>query len=339
MGSNQSYLVCIRCSTYNHAPYIEDALNGFTMQQTTFPYIAMVVDDASTDGEQKVIASYVDKYFDLNDQDVAYQEETDYAHITYAQHKTNKNCYIVVLLLKENHYQSGRNSKKIGYLATWRDYAKYEAICEGDDYWIDPLKLQKQVDFLETNPEYGMCYTRAKKYYHKDDKFGGTIGQANTEYLQVLKENTIPTLTVVANKSLIFRYRKEIKPETRNWKMGDYPMWLWFAHFSKIKFLDQVTSVYRILPNSASHSNAFLTKEKFVQSIFEIKLFFAEKYSPNLITMIEDQRNNSLMTNAMMYGLYAKAIEYYNLINHKTFKHLLKYLMCRYPILMKLYKG
>ena len=65
---NNGYLVGIRCYTYNHAPYIEYALNGFTMQQTNFPFIAMVVDDASTDGEQKVISSYVEKYFDIDDQ-------------------------------------------------------------------------------------------------------------------------------------------------------------------------------------------------------------------------------------------------------------------------------
>ena len=98
------YLVGVRCFTYNHAPYIEDALNGFTMQQTSFPFITMVVDDASTDGEQDVIRTYLNKHFDTQNSDVAYHKETDYAHISFAQHKSNKNCYIVVLYLKENLY-------------------------------------------------------------------------------------------------------------------------------------------------------------------------------------------------------------------------------------------
>ena len=168
---SNNFLVCIQCFTYNQAPYITDALNGFTMQQTTFPFVAMVVDDASTDGEQDVIAAYIEEHFDTHNSDIAYKKETDYAHITYAQHKTNKNCYIVVLYLKENLYSKGLHDKKLEYLSQWRDNTKYEALCEGDDYWIDPLKLEKQVDFLENNPEYGMCYTKVKSFNQEKNQY------------------------------------------------------------------------------------------------------------------------------------------------------------------------
>ena len=144
MEKEYKYMVAVQCMTYNQSKYILDALNGFVMQQTNFPYVVMVVDDASTDGEQEVIRKFVSEQFDTNDTSVAYEKETDYAYITYAQHKTNKNCYIAVLYLKENHYSQRKT--QMPYLAEWRDYVKYEALCEGDDYWIHPQKLQMQVD-------------------------------------------------------------------------------------------------------------------------------------------------------------------------------------------------
>jgi glycosyltransferase involved in cell wall biosynthesis len=147
--------------TYNQASYIEDAMNGFCMQQTTFPFVCTIVDDASTDGEQEVIKRYLQEYFDLEASSVAYEKDTDYGHITFARHKTNRNCFYAVICLKENHYSQKKS--KTPYLTEWME-TKYIAFCEGDDYWIDPLKLQKQVDFLEGHPDYSLCCHRYKIY-------------------------------------------------------------------------------------------------------------------------------------------------------------------------------
>ena len=160
-SNTQDFLVRVSCMTFNQSNYIIDALNGFVMQQTNFPFVCTVVDDASTDGEQEVIRNYMREYFDLQDSFVAYEKDTDYGHVTFAQHKTNKNCYFAVILLKENHY-SQRKSKS-PYLTEWMD-TKYIALCEGDDYWTDPLKLQMQVDFLEEHEEYSLCCHRYKIY-------------------------------------------------------------------------------------------------------------------------------------------------------------------------------
>lgn len=88
------FKVIVRCFTFNQSRYIEETMNGFTMQQTNFPYVCCIVDDASTDGEQQVIIEYIKEYFDITDTAVAYQKETDYAHVVYAQHKINKNCFL-----------------------------------------------------------------------------------------------------------------------------------------------------------------------------------------------------------------------------------------------------
>lgn len=154
---NNEFLVGIKCYTYNQSLYIEDTLKGFAMQQTKFPFIAMIVDDASTDGEQRIIYSYLEKHFEMNDHNLTYQKETEYANIVFTRCVSNLNCYVVVLFLKENHYKKRQGYKKLEYLSIWRKSIRYEALCEGDDYWTDSQKLQKQVDFLESHPEYVLC--------------------------------------------------------------------------------------------------------------------------------------------------------------------------------------
>ena len=152
-----NFKVCCRCFTFNQSMYITDTMYGFIMQQTSFPFVCTIVDDASTDGEQEVIRKYVDENFDFSEGSVAFNKETDYAFITFAQHKTNKNCYFAVLYLKENHYSKGMGKQKMSYLTEWRDMCEYEALCEGDDYWIDEMKLLKQVDVMDSNKECSIC--------------------------------------------------------------------------------------------------------------------------------------------------------------------------------------
>lgn len=166
---NNKWLLCVRCYTYNHSRYIADALNGFVMQQTDFPFVCAIIDDASTDGEQIVLREYLNVNFDLQDKAVSYEKDNDYGHVTFARHKTNKNCFFAVTYLNENHYS--QRIPKIQYLAEWMD-AKYIALCEGDDYWTDPKKLQKQVDFLESHPDFSLCCHRFKRYYENTDTWG-----------------------------------------------------------------------------------------------------------------------------------------------------------------------
>lgn len=169
MEQEYQWMVCTRCWTYNHAPYITDALNGFTMQETTFPYVCVIVDDASTDGEQEVIKKYLQEHFDLEDTSIVRNEETEDYTLTFARHKTNKNCHFAVLYLKYNHYSIKKS--KAPYLKEWQDNSKYIAICEGDDYWIVPNKLQMQVDFLEKNDDFVICSHDYVRYFENLKEF------------------------------------------------------------------------------------------------------------------------------------------------------------------------
>lgn len=147
------WTVCVRCMTYNQSAYITDAMNGFTMQQTNFPYVCTIVDDASTDGEPEVIRNYLEKHFDLEDKSTYRNEENDNYILTFARHKNNRNCHFAVFWLKYNHYKIPEHRRKrVQYISEWNENAKYLANCEGDDYWTAPQKLQMQVDYLETHP-------------------------------------------------------------------------------------------------------------------------------------------------------------------------------------------
>ena len=139
-----NYMVCIESITFNHAPYIVDCMNGFTMQQTDFSYVCCFMDDASTDGAPDIIRKYIQENFNLEDESVVRKKETNDYVFWFAQHKTNKNCYFAVYFLKYNHYKVKKNKRL--YIEEWHDNATYIAFCEGDDYWTAPLKLQKQFD-------------------------------------------------------------------------------------------------------------------------------------------------------------------------------------------------
>lgn len=121
-------LVSICSITYNHAPYIRQCLDGFLMQKTKFRYEIIIHDDASTDGTTEIIKEYAEKHPDL----------------------------ITPISQKENQYSKGIRGMFPRFCFPHAK-GKYIALCEGDDYWTDPLKLQKQVDFLESHPEYVLC--------------------------------------------------------------------------------------------------------------------------------------------------------------------------------------
>ena len=139
------------CKTFNQSRFITDALNGFAMQKTDFSYVCLVIDDASTDGEQEVIRAFLNRECLM---DKAEHFDHELADIVIAGHKTNSNCKFAVYFLKENLYNT---DKKRPLVEEWQAHCEYTALCEGDDYWTDPLKLQRQVDYLNKHPEIDIC--------------------------------------------------------------------------------------------------------------------------------------------------------------------------------------
>lgn len=314
------FKVCCRCFTFNQAKYITDAMNGFTMQQTSFPFVCTIVDDASTDGEQDVIRKYVEDNFDFSEGSVAFHKETDYAHITYAQHKTNKNCYFAVLYLKENHYS--QRKPKMGYLSEWRDMCEYEALCEGDDYWIDPLKLKKQVDYFNTHIETGLVYTQSDIFYQDSETIKKNLCRPFNGLEDLYKANPIATLTIMFKSKLCNQYIHEVQPSTRGWLMGDYPMYLWFEINSKIGFIPDTTSMYRAQEESACHSKDINKQIKFVSSHRDISLYFHEKYNlpSSYLPIINDYYYRRLLIFYSEHRMWKDAIDALKSIENKSLK-------------------
>lgn len=262
------FKVCVRCFTFNQSQYIKDALNGFVMQQTDFPFVCCIVDDASTDGEQEVIRKYVSDNFDLSEGSCHFERETDYAFITYAQHKTNKNCYFAVLYLKENHYSIKK--PKMPYLAEWRNICEYEAMCEGDDYWISEEKLQILVGFLNVRNDYSfVCHA----HYQKDPD-----GSMHEIRLFTHDEDIIPMETLINNGGMVsinaMCYRINKLPQYPDWAknlpVGDIQLRILLAYNGKTAYLDKLYSCYR--SNSAGSWTERMCNDATFRRIHFIKM-------------------------------------------------------------------
>ena len=210
-------LVSICCLAFNHKKYINQALNGFLIQKTTFPIEILIHDDASTDGTAEIIKEYEKKYPDL----------------------------IKPIYQIENQYSKGIS---ISYSFNFpRAKSKYIALCEGDDYWTDPNKLQKQVDFLENNPDYIMCFHPANMFNESGsiNRIMGTeIEKTITTSDIIRKDAFIPTASIVFRNVL----DKELHDFTtkNNIISGDQYLHLYFALKGNIKQLPDIMSRYRI---------------------------------------------------------------------------------------------
>ena len=236
-------LVSIRCWTFNHHSYIRQCLDGFVLQKTNFPFTAIVVDDASTDNEQDVLWDFIINELDTSS--LQKDETEDYVRVV-APHKTNINCIFLIILLKYNHYSIRK--AKYPYFKGWEDSAKYIAICEGDDYWTDPMKLQKQVNVMKKHPECTMCCSNGFSYSETDHTsfLINPIPVEKSRFLSAhevfLEENAlIPTCSMC--------YRKEIADSMPDFfkkaPVGDRPIRMWCAINGKIFYHQEPLITYR----------------------------------------------------------------------------------------------
>lgn len=186
-------LVSICCVTYNHAPFIRQCLDGFLMQKGV-DFEILIHDDCSTDGTTEIIREYAEKYPDL----------------------------IFPLYETENQFcKPGRES--MDFYNYRRAQGKYIALCEGDDYWTDPLKLQKQVEFMEANPDYSVCFHTFRNHIVQTDEYlepaptqllrdnGNPEGMDITMDMHIHKWYTQPMTMLFRLSSFSFEWQKQYK--------------------------------------------------------------------------------------------------------------------------------
>lgn len=232
MNDPYKYLVCIQCLTYNHEKYLADALEGFVMQKTNFPFVAIVHDDASTDGTADILRKYAEKYPDI-------------IHPMY-----------------ETENQYSKHDDSLGRImdeAIAATGAKYIAICEGDDYWTDPYKLQKQVDILETDESLIGVFTNRCLV----DFEGNLLEERRNDpkYIEgrvtmrdfFAKNLQYPTASVLFRNSHMQERIQKVE-HMKNPYLGDWTLWIALHCFGDFYYLDEVSSAYRINPTSVTHT-------------------------------------------------------------------------------------
>lgn len=197
--------------TYNHESFIAQAIEGFLIQKTNFQTRLIIGEDGSKDNTRAICIEYQSKYPER-----------------------------IILLPDE-----GNLGMNINFMRTLKACtAKYVAICEGDDYWTDSLKLQKQVDFLEQNTKYVACFGNTQ-YLCDNPELNGKNQSSNPSrsYIQsdIVKENHVFTLTVLFRNSNL-----KFAPKFAKLKIGDWPLWVMVLNEGDMYYFDEVWGKYRV---------------------------------------------------------------------------------------------
>lgn len=318
----QRYLVLVRCITFNHANYIEDAMNGFCMQQTSFPFVCTIIDDFSSDGEQEVIRRYLQEQFDLDDQSVVRNEETDDYFLTFARHKTNYNCFFAVYFLKYNHYSVGKSTRKNDYIKEWIEQVKYIALCEGDDFWTDPYKLQKQVDYMEAHPECMMCCSNGI-WYSETSKESWRIDPLPVDHSRIVTPHEVFCLENPLIPTCSMCYRSEMlmtMPEFfKNAPVGDRPIRMWCAINGTIFYHTEPMITYRA-GAVGCYTDRVKQNIKYAENIYEGMCIFFDEFDK--YTNYTYQKDVDYMKNREAYVFYTNTANFRKII---TAKHLQTY--------------
>ena len=215
---NESILVSIQCLVFNHEPFLRRCLDGFVMQKTDFCYEAIVHDDASSDNSANIIREYAEKYPEI------------------------------IKPIFETENQFSKHDGSLGRIIQKEFRGKYIALCEGDDFWTDPLKLQKQVDYLESHPDCTLCFGNALEHWEDGSQTDHVFAALETrDYSGV--ENCwkwiIPTATIVYRKEIIQTDLYNKVKTNRKFPVGDLPLILTCATYGKMHAYSDIYATYR----------------------------------------------------------------------------------------------
>lgn len=291
-----SPLLAIQCMAYNHEPYIRQCLDGFVMQKTTFPFIAIVHDDASTDKTPEIIREYAKKYPNI----------------------------IKPIFESENQYSKHDGTIRRKMNSAIPESVRYIALCEGDDYWIDPQKLQKQVDFLEKNQDYSFSSTAVQLYDSYTNKKVGIASVSNNVATFDIVHAIKGFGHIASTPSFLFRNNIiagnlpnffEIAP------CSDYPLPILASLYGKIVNLPDETSVHRVLSKGSNTSRwrkDFSKREeyniKFEKMLDELDSYTEYKYHK----LIEEERFG------LWFRSYLAAEKYSKIRNMKAVRYVFK---------------
>jgi glycosyltransferase involved in cell wall biosynthesis len=275
-------LVSICCVTFNQSLYIEKCLDGFDLQLCNFDFEVLIFDDASTDDNQQRILKHT-------------QGKKNYSLFFQNENQWNKN--------------------KFGFIDFLFPAAKgkYIALCEGDDYWTDPYKLQKQVDFLEANPDYVLSFHKVKILQPNGDLVEDFITKVPENY------ETQETLARLGNyihtPSVVFRnIIMEFPPEFSLSPVGDYFLYMMLAEHGKLNYINEEMAVYRYGVGIHS-SKTSLNITKTVFNFYSLLLSYSNNPKINQI-LLERHATNFENFESIIRNEYSESF----VSNHVFFK-------------------
>lgn len=271
-GDIQHPLLSVRCITYNHENYIEQALDGFLMQKTNFPFEVIVHDDASTDKTADIIREYEKKYPNI----------------------------IKPIYQTENQYSKRDGS--IGRIMNDACKGKYIAFCEGDDYWIDENKLQMQVDVLEKNRDVTICYCRVQVFENDKNIFtipfdnnikGGGIELKDFTFEEYNRGAwCFHTSSFFVTAEVLKDYTNTSEDVFKGFPYGDMPLQLYALCNGKGYFIDKVMSKYRWLSGGynsyilAHPEKAIADEAKLIKALEKFDEYTEFKYHEDILHRI-----------------------------------------------------
>ncbi|MDR6762525.1 glycosyltransferase involved in cell wall biosynthesis [Flavobacterium sp. 2755] len=279
-GNYMQKTVSVNMITYKHESYIEQAIKGILMQQTDFDYELIIADDCSPDRTEEIVNDLI-------------KTHSQGSKIKYFRHKKN-------IGMQAN-----------GIFAFNQCSGKYVALCEGDDYWTDPLKLQKQVDFLEANLDYSICYHKVQVLRNgvlEEDDITSEVSETTT-IKDLAKGNYIHTCSVVFRNKLFSKLPKYFHKAP----VGDYFLHMLNAKYGKIKFLNEFMSVYRLHDNSIWSSQTQLKRE-------EIWIDFLKNIRKNFDSDVQEILNDQIKK-------YGGSVEKEKVFDFNQFKKIFKKLL------------
>ena len=228
MEENITCKVSVLCATYNHEEYLRQTLDSFLNQKTDFPFEVLVNDDASTDSTGDIIREYAAKYPDV----------------------------IRPFYQKENLYSRRINLYDVVFFPACR--GEYIAVCEGDDYWNDPEKLQLQVNWLDAHPEYSACVHNSIGHFadQPDKVLFAQDGDRDIPFEQVVQgmSHAYHTSSILARREFILNPPDYRDVAYHQGYFTDYAIGVRLGLSGKVRFLDRCMSVYRIGSNPSAWS-------------------------------------------------------------------------------------
>lgn len=256
--------VSVLMITYNHEEFIEEAIESVLMQKTNFEYELVIGEDCSTDNTRNIVKAYKEKYPN-----------------------------IIKLNLQESNVRGRKN-----FISTFSlCRGEYIALLEGDDYWIDEYKLQKQVDFLDTNTDFTYCGHSYKRYYQDSQSYLGKIMYDDEEF--ILDDLLIADISNEGNKFILrtftVMFRKYILDNPPSiWDKvpyGDYLIQILALEKGKGKALKDIMGVYRINENSITQKNA----REFLKLNIQLRKYILGYVSDEYKSYVQESINNKIL--------------------------------------------